>query len=195
MLPIAVALAAITAAASTADARPRPSHAARKRFESNKGFGLGLELGFPSGITGKYWLGDSTDRALDFGIGYTYDYAFNGDRFEGIYLYADYLFHLLSLASTDSFELPFYIGVGPQFWSWTDYNFACPGPGPTYCGGSALGVRVPIGIAFDLNNVPLDIFLQFVPNVDLFFGYNNVYNRGSFELFLNGSVGIRYYFN
>jgi hypothetical protein len=190
MLPIALVLAAM--AASTADARPRPARSARKRFESNKGFGAGLELGAPFAITGKYWLGEGSDRALDFGVGYL-DYYYD---WRGLYLYVDYLFHPVSLASTESFELPFYIGVGAQFWSWTDYNYVGGQCTPQFpCGGDGIGVRVPIGLAFDFNNVPMDIFLQIVPNFDVFFSTPPGYSRGVFEPFLLASVGVRYYFN
>ena len=190
MLPIAVALAA-TVASTPADARPRPAHAGRKRFESNKGFGLGLELGAPTAITGKYWLGEGSDRALDFGIGYL-DYYYD---WRGFIAYVDYLFHLTSLASTEAFELPFYIGVGGQYWHWDDYNLYC-GPNPNvYCNGDALGVRVPIGIAFDFNNVPIDIFLQVTPTLDFFFNHSVGYAPNTLEFIIGASVGIRYYFN
>jgi len=175
-----------------ADARPRPSHAGRKRFESNKGFGLGLELGFPTALAGKYWLGEGSDRALQFGVGYL-DYYYD---WRGFYAYVDYVFHLTSLVSTEAFELPFYIGVGGQFWSWTDYNYVGGFCNPNnYCGGDALGVRVPIGIAFDFNNIPIDIFLQLIPNADIFFSTPAGYPHGALEFFIGGSAGIRYYFN
>lgn len=190
MLPIVVALAAVTA--GTADARPRPARSeARKRFESNKGFGLGLELGAPLAINGKYWLGDSSDRAIDFGVGYL-NYYYDWRGFVG---YADYLFHPISLASTPSFELPFYIGPGLQYWHWDDFNLYC-GPRPNvYCSGDALGVRVPIGIAFDFNNVPIDIFLQIVPTFDFFFNEAAGYAPNTLEFIIGASIGIRYYFN
>ena len=43
-----------------ADARPRPSRGGS--FEANKTFGLGLMIGAPSGLSGKYFL--SKDTAL-----------------------------------------------------------------------------------------------------------------------------------
>jgi len=192
MLPITAVL--VVGAASNADARPRPSHSIRKRFESNKGFGLGLELGAPTAITGKYWLGEGSDRALQFGVGYM-DYYYD---WRGFTAYGDYLVHLVSLASTESFELPFYIGGGIQYWYWQDYSFSGLGCNPgagIYCSGNALGARVPIGISFDFNNVPLDVFLQLTPSLDFFFGEPGDYPHGFVQFIIGASVGIRYYFN
>ena len=55
---------------------------------------------------------------------------------------------------------------------------------------TALGVRVPIGIAFDFNNVPLDIFVEGALVVDTFLDYDGDYNRADF----NVAVGFRYWF-
>ena len=94
--------------------------------------------------------------------------------------------------SSPSFELPFYIGVGGRFW---DFEY-CERVGPDlFCDrGSAFGVRVPIGIAFDFNNAPLDIFVQLVPTIDLLFGdyYDRFDDRGHFGI--DGSVGFRVWF-
>jgi hypothetical protein len=164
-----------------ADARPRPGgHIGGRRFDANKTFGVGLELGAPTGIVGKYFL--SSDRALDFGVGDIYNYF---DRY-GLHIYADYLFHPVSLVSAAEFELPLYVGLGGRFWSFEDRG-APGGPDDAY----ALGFRVPVGIAFDFNNVPLDIFVQVIPVFDLFFNYG----QHSAYLDINASVGIRYWFN
>lgn len=166
--------------ATAVEARPRPGgQISGRRFDANKTFGLGLELGAPTGITGKYFL--SADRALDFGVGTIYNYF---DRY-GLHLYGDYLFHPISLASAAEFELPLYIGLGGRLWDFEDRGGAGD-PDDAF----ALGFRVPVGIAFDFNNVPLDIFVQVVPVLDFFFGY-----RRSAYIDLDASVGIRYWFN
>ena len=167
----------------TADARPRPrGFSGQKKFEANKTFGLGLELGGPSGINGKYFLSDNT--ALDFGLGYIYGWYYAGD---GIHIYADHLWHPVSLTSQPAFELPFYIGVGGRFW---DFDYGCDRNGRNCIyGGSAFGIRVPIGIALDFNNVPLDIFFQLVPTLDFYRNYNRRVYGG-----IDGSIGIRFWF-
>lgn len=166
---------------SQAEARPRPHGFGGKRFEANKTFGLGLELGAPFGITGKYFYSES--KAIDFGVGDDY----NVFGYHGLYLYADHLWHPASLASTEDFELPFYIGVGGAFFAFDDVR------DPQTRSGDDLAARVPVGIAFDLNNVPLDIFVQIVPSLDLFFNTPAGYDR-TFFLFIDGSIGIRYWF-
>jgi hypothetical protein len=175
-----IALATL-ALAATAEARPRPQGFGGKRFEANKQFGLGLELGAPFGVTGKYFY--SEDKAFDFGVGDIYNYY----DYRGLYIYGDHLWHPAVLASADAFELPFYIGVGGSFFHWDDLR------GPVDRHGDALVFRVPVGIAFDFNNVPLDVFVQLVPSLPLFFNTPDGYDRTLF-FFIDGSVGIRYWF-
>jgi hypothetical protein len=168
---------------ATADARPRPGgNIGGRSFEANKTFGLGLEVGDIFGVTGKYFL--SADRALDFGVGFLNDY-FYYDR-SGIHIYGDYLFHPVSLASASAFELPLYIGLGGRFWNFRERLRT--GIDDT---ATAIGFRVPVGIAFDFNNVPLDVFIQVVPTLDFFSGYQ----RHSAYLDIDVSAGIRYWFN
>ena len=153
-------------------------------FEANKTFGLGLELGEPTGLNGKYFV--SKSGALDFGVGWIDQHYYYGD---GLHLYADYLWHPASLVSTEAFELPFYIGAGLRYW---DFNYCYQG----LCdyGGSAIGIRIPFGISFDFNNAPLDIFLQLVPVIDFLNGdyYNRYRDREHFGVDL--SAGIRFWF-
>jgi hypothetical protein len=163
---------------AVADARPRPRQG--KAFEANKTFGLGLEVGAPAGITGKYFL--SSNRALQFGIGTIYRWR---DR-DGGHLYLDYLFHPTSLASNPTFELPLYFGIGGRLWD-IDHTYR----GTHYDDAFAIGLHVPVGIAFDFNNVPLDIFIQLAVCVDFYAGdyYRDAY------VDVVGSAGVRYWFN
>ena len=175
-------LATFVAALSTSavQARPRPGgHLGGRSFEANKTFGLGLELGEPTGLNGKYFL--SGDRALDFGIGDIYHYV----NRSGLHIYGDYLFHPVSLAATDVFELPLYVGIGGRFWDFNDTGLT--GPNNAF----AIGVRGPVGLSMDFNNVPIDIFLQFVPVLD-FYGGNAVH---TIYLDFDVSLGVRYWFN
>ena len=153
-------------------------------FQANKTFGLGLELGEPTGLNGKYFVSES--GALDFGVGWIYRHYYYGD---GLHLYADYLWHPISLVSASAFEMPFYIGGGLRYWDF-DYCYQ------RVCGygGSAIGIRVPFGIAFDFNNVPLDIFVQLVPVLDFLNGdyYDRYRDRSHFGVDM--SVGIRFWF-
>jgi hypothetical protein len=166
--------------ATTADARPRPQgHLGGRSFEANKTFGLGIELGAPTGVNGKWFF--AADRALDFGIGDVYHYA----NRTGLHIYGDYVFHPTSLASNENFELPLYVGLGGRFWNFEDTGQ--PDPNDAY----AFGFRVPVGVAFDFNTVPLDFFVQFVPVLD-YYGGNALH---TVYLDFDASIGARYWFN
>jgi hypothetical protein len=151
------------------------------RFEANKVFGLGLELGEPTGLNGKWFF--SPNVALDFGVGAIYGHYYYDD---GMNLYGDILFHPVSLTSSPSFELPFYVGFGLRYWEF-DYCYM------NVCdyGGATFGIRIPFGLSFDFNNAPVDIFMQLVPVID--FVDDDYYDRfgNRRHAGIDGSVGIR----
>lgn len=180
LLAVLAVLIATAAVVPDAEARPRPQSG--KRFEANKTFGLGLELGTPFGLTGKYFL--SSDRALQFGVGTIYHWR---DR-DGLNAYLDYLWHPVSLASNPAFELPLYFGIGGRIWAVDDYRFR---DNRYNDGVYGLGVHVPVGIAFDFNNVPIDIFIQLAFVLDFYVGD---YDRTVYGD-VNGSAGVRYWFD
>jgi hypothetical protein len=165
----------------------RGGNKSSRAFEANKTFGLGLELGEPTGLNGKYFFSDAT--ALDFGIGYLYQHYYYGD---GANIYADILWHPTTLVSAEAFELPFYIGAGLRFWS---FDYCDRNPNPDICyRGSSLGVRIPLGISFDFNSAPLDIFLQLVPVIDFVNGdYYDRYNDRT-HIGIDFSLGFRFWF-
>lgn len=162
-------IALLLASLQPAEARPRPR---ASKFSANKQFGIGLMVGAPTGLTGKYFF--SRDTALDFGLGGIRGWS-NRD---GYHLHLDILWHPAVLINARPFVMPFYVGVGGRIFDYDDDNDI---------DDLALGLRVPFGIAFDFNNVPLDIFLEAVFVFD-------VVGRGSGRDYLNGAVGIRYYF-
>jgi len=61
-------------------------------FAQQKGFGLGVVLGEPTGISAKFWLTPGT--ALDFGLGYSFTSSNSVFDF-----YADYVFYWNIMAS------------------------------------------------------------------------------------------------
>jgi hypothetical protein len=159
-----------------ADARRRRSFATSS-YSSNGTFGLGIELGSPSGLNGKYFLTENT--ALNFGAGYIYDNYWHKGR-DGVHIYLDHLWHPFVITQAAQFQLPFYVGVGGRLWNFNDKDDS----------SFALGLRVPVGIAFDFNEVPLDIFIQLTGVADLLIRHDD-----KFGLHLEGSVGIRYWFD
>lgn len=176
-----VILAGLTLAGTQdSEARRRRSMGGQK-YVANGKFGLGLELGAPFGINGKYFLTDST--ALNFGVGTVYDNYYD-DR-DGLHLYIDHLWHPFSLTNQPAFQLPFFVGVGARIWDFDDRRDRFDDNE-----GLALGVRVPVGIAFDFNKVPLDVWIQLTFVADVFLGYDD-----RFGPHLEGSIGIRYWFD
>ncbi len=84
------------------------------------GFGLGLILGEPTGLSAKFWT--SKVNAFDFGLGvsvggdrisHKYDY----DKSGRIHFHMDYLWHSFNaISSTERF--PLYYGLGGQIQLW-----------------------------------------------------------------------------
>ena len=128
-------------------------------------FGLGLELGDPGtwGPVGMIWIDreNSFQPALKLG---------NGSALFQL----DYLWHDYSLIKPSKGMMPFYIGVGG------DLNVQ---------GTVVIGARGVVGIdyLFNQENVPVDIYVQAVP--EIWFG-----SGGTSAFYVYGNVGSRYYF-
>jgi hypothetical protein len=174
----------------TADARRRPAQKKRtSNFQANKTFGLGIMLGAPTGLSGKYYL--SSDTALDFGVGTIYGYRHR----RGLHIHVDHLWHPVSLVSADAFELPLYLGIGGRFL----HGNRCYRYDRGYCeyyyrDYTAVGVRGPIGLAFDFNDAPIDIFFELAFVLDFVADRDSRYDDAIY-FDVNGAVGFRYYFN
>jgi hypothetical protein len=126
---------------------PSSSSAEAAAVSPAKGlFGIGIVLGEPTGVSGKYWL--SKYRAVDGAFGYSF-----GDRFR---LSMDYLVHTDALMSED---FSFYYGVGGAISGGRGY-IAKPRPGDF-----ALGARGVIGVSYLFRRAPLDAFLELAPIV------------------------------
>lgn len=138
---------------------------------SSNPFGLGVILGDPTGLSGKYYIGgprNAIDVALSFD---TY-----GDDEGWVYVHASYLWHP-SLLASGAVEVPWFVGVGGV--AGTD---RWDGRGDDDDG---LGVRVPVGIDVNLNSIPLQFFGEIALNVF-------VIPRTDIDLGLG--IGARYYF-
>lgn len=169
---LCAAVLMVSAVADTADAAPRRG----RPFHSSKTFGIGIMLGAPTGFSGKYFY--ASDKAFDFGIGAIGYYRGR----EGLHLHFDHLWHPVNLASTPAFQLPLYLGIGARMFDFDDRDDFH---------GTVLGLRGPLGIAFDLNNTPLDIFLELALVMDFY--VDDPYDD-NVDVDVNGAVGIRYYF-
>lgn len=114
-------------------------------YSQQEGFGLGVVLGDPTGISAKLWSSGNT--ALDFGLGYSF--TSDNSLFD---FYADYVFH-------------------NSEWIQAEQNFIVYyGPGARlqlHKSQSRLGVRGVIGILWLPRNTRFDLFIEVAPILDI----------------------------
>lgn len=112
---------------------------------AQEGFGIGIILGEPTGISFKNWLSPST--AIDGAAAWSFE------GHDALHLHADYLFHSDKLANDfEGGKLLLYYGIGARL---------------KLQNNSRLGIRIPFGVEYLLNASPLDFFLELVPIMDL----------------------------
>ena len=149
--------------------------AAKPIAAQDHGFGLGLILGEPTGISAKYWT--SNDNAFDFGLGF----GVGGDRikYHGYYygssrvhFHVDYLWHSFN-AIRSSERFPLYYGIGARFNNGGGYD-------------GSFGIRGVFGIAWFPHSTPIDIFIELVPVFQV---------TPDAGLGFDAGMGIRYFFN
>jgi len=109
----------------------------------DRGFGLGIILGEPTGINFKHWTGYKT--AL---VGAA---AWAFGREDAFHLHMDYVLHHYRLIKAERHTIPFYYGIGFRFKDERE---------------DRLGIRFPLGIIFMFDEAPVDIFLEIVPIFD-----------------------------
>jgi hypothetical protein len=111
----------------------------------DRGFGFGIIVGEPTGLSFKNWLTSTT--AIDGGIAWSF---YKETTF---HLHGDYLIHAFDVIhSRDS--IPLYYGVGGRFKAARN-------------GNGRLGLRGVIGLDFFIHRTPLDIFIELAPIMDL----------------------------
>lgn len=109
------------------------------------GFGAGIIIGAPTGLSGKLWL--SSKNAVDMGLGYSLG------RRSALYIHADYLFHIQNVFNSTE-KLPVHYGIGLKLESRD--------------GEAGLGVRGVIGLNWIPRDVPAEIFFELAPVFHLF---------------------------
>ena len=135
------------------------------------GFGMGLILGEPTGLSAKAWT--STDNAFDFAVAWSFNnYHHDNNHNDGsLLLQADYVWHFFNAISVSKGKLPIYVGIGGR---------VVLGDKPSFC------IRIPVGIDYLFADAPIDIFLELVPIMDL---------SPKTDFGIGGGIGIRYWFN
>ncbi|MEQ1722998.1 MAG: hypothetical protein ABL930_07455 [Pseudobdellovibrio sp.] len=112
---------------------------------------LGVIVGSTTGLSGKYDLGN--DRAIDAALAYKFD------NVNGLSLHADYLFNRARTFNVGEVSpINFYYGLGARLINIIDGSDN---------GKTRLGVRVPFGIYYTVNNPNLELFGELVPVLDL----------------------------
>jgi hypothetical protein len=141
----------------------------------DRGFGLGVIIGEPTGISAKLWT--SSVNAFDFGLGW----SIGGDRIgkdEGypdggsrVHFHMDYLWHAFD-AIHSSERFPLYYGIGGRINAGGGYD-------------ASLAVRGVFGIAWLPHKTPIDVFLELVPSLQL---------TPSTGFGIDAGIGARYFF-
>jgi hypothetical protein len=129
----------------------------------DRGFGVGLIVGEPTGISFTGWL-TSTD-AIAGGI------AWSLTKNPSFHLHADYIWHSYNLINTKG-RFPIYYGLGGRA------KFGNKDEG-------RIGIRIVGGVGYFLPEVPLDVFVEIAPVVDLV---------PETAVGMNGGIGLRYFF-
>lgn len=150
-------------------------NASATEIGSGRPFGLGIQLGEPSGLTGKLYLG-GRKNAIDFTVG---AYYADNDRWsDGIYAQVAYHWHFTELARGHGVTIPARVGIGGFFtngyYRWSDRYY-----------DAVVGARVPFGIDFDLDRAPLQFYIEIAPQITV---------APPFRVGFDGAIGVRYYF-
>ena len=127
-------------------------------------FGIGIILGEPTGISGKFQI--SKSNAVDGAIAW----SLKDDN--DLHLHGDYLYHNYSLIIPDTGELPVYFGIGGRIKLREDHD-------------DEIGIRFPVGLDYMFEQAPFDVFVEVVPVMNL---------APKTEFDINAAVGGRFFF-
>jgi hypothetical protein len=109
----------------------------------DKGFGIGVILGEPTGLSAKSWITSKT--AVDVAVAWAL-------HDPSLHIHADFLVHQFNLVTVSEGQLPLYFGLGARVKLADETMF---------------GARIPIGMDYLFDSAPLDIFFEVVPILNL----------------------------
>ncbi len=143
-------------------------------------FGLGLQGGgrMVSGLSMKYFMAE--DLALEGTLGSWY--------YGGFGISGALLFEMPTLAEDDAFDLAWNIGPGVGFGTYHYGGFGSY----SY---NVIALTAVLGLEMDLNDVPLDIVLEWRPGIYIASVTDGFYDDSGAVLWFDGlGLAIRYYF-
>jgi len=110
----------------------------------DSGFGLGIILGEPTGVSFKNWVGRR--EAFDVAVAW----SFEGEG--AIHIHTDYLFHNFRLFNIEKGDLVLYYGIGARVKT---------------VDKTQVGVRIPLGLSYLFAKDPIEIFFELGPIMNL----------------------------
>jgi len=138
-------------------------------------FGIGAQLGTFSGVTGKVYM-RARHTAVDFALGTAYGHTFS----ESVHAHVTFHEHFGPIVEGSGVTIPWRLGIGGWFNGGSNLVF------PKYEDeGMIVGARAPIGLDFDLEDVPVQLFVEVALDLALVPGIAATFDA---------SIGGRYYF-
>ena len=110
----------------------------------DRGAGLGIIAGDPTGISAKLWLGETA--AIDAAAAWSF---LDPPAF---HFHADYLLHGAVAVDMPAGSLMFHTGIGGRLKAEEE---------------TVLGVRIPFGLAYWFESQPIEVFLEIAVILDL----------------------------
>lgn len=165
----------ILAAAAFGAAAVTASHAT----PASEGFGLGVILGTPSGLSLK--IPANPNNSINVIAGWDLDDGpgpgpgYNDDCCSSFYLGADYIFYNYNLIRVQRGRMPLYYGPGlnASFWD-------APGDDDV-----RVGFRIAVGLEYQFATAPFDIFVEIAPGVNVI---------PSTDGYVSAGIGTRFFF-
>lgn len=149
----------------------------RTAYAQDTGFGLGFIVGEPTGISFKGWVGNT--QAIDGAVAWSLGHG------NVLNVHMDYLFHNYDLIRVGKGKLPLYYGPGARIRAWQHGEYWHHGEWHPTDGHADIAFRFPVGLDYQFDGTPLDVFLEAVPTLGVlpatYFG-------------VGAGLGIRYWF-
>lgn len=139
------------------------------KAQSTRGFGLGVIVGEPTGVTFKGWL--DSKSAIDGAAAWSF--VNNGS----FHVHVDYLRHV-NIESTTSGEFNFHYGIGGRLKAKTNGN--------NNSDDARFGARIPLGLDYNFSSEPIELFVEVAPILDF---------TPKTDASFNGALGVRFYFH